>query len=143
MDSTKAGIITLEVLIPKLLNANISELEDNLLYANKVDNRTDIGNDSTKNEGNFKNIICKASWNGRPYSTTFLIKSIITPTESDTTVKAEIANIEGGKSCPNNHLSIIGIFLKIFGKNLIIYFDIILINLVYNDIHEKDNFFLK
>ena len=115
--------------MPKLFNANISEFEDNLLYANKVDNRTDIGNESTKNEGNFKTIICKASWNGRPYSTTFLIKSIITPTETDTTVNAEIANIKGGKSCPNNHLSIIGIFLKIVGKILMIYLDIILIKI--------------
>ena len=126
--------------MPKLFNANISEFEDNLLYANKVDNSTDIGNESTKNEGNFKTIICKASWNGRPYSTTFLIKSIITPTESETTVNAEIANINGGESCPNNHLSIIGIFLKIFGTILIIYLDIILINIIYSDIHEKDNF---
>ena len=126
--------------MPKLFNANISEFEDNLLYANKVDNRTDIGNESTKNEGNFKTIICKASWNGRPYSTTFLIKSIITPTERDTTVKDEIANIKGGKSWPNNHLSIIGIFLKITGTILIIYLDIILINIVYSDIHKKDNF---
>ena len=84
--------------MPKLFNANISEFEDNLLYANKVDKRTDIGDESTKNEGNFKTIICKARWNGRPYSTTFLIKSIITPTERDTTVKDEIANIKGGKS---------------------------------------------
>ena len=127
--------------MPKLLNANISELEDNLLYANKVDKRTDIGNESTKKEGNFKNIICRASWNGRPYSTTFLIKSIITPTERDTTVKAEIANIKGGKSCPNNQRSIIGIFLKIVGKILMIYLDIILINLVYDDVHEKDILF--
>ena len=95
--------------MPKLLNANISELEDNLLYANKVDKSTDIGNESTKNEGNFKTIICKASWNGRPYSTTFLIKSIITPTERDTTVKAEIAKMMGGIICPSNHLSIKGI----------------------------------
>ena len=125
----------LQVLIPKLLNANISEFDDNLLYANRVHKRTDIGKERTKNEGNFKNIICKASWNGRPYSTIFLIKSIITPTESETTVKAEIANIKGGKSCPNNHLSIIGMFLNIVGKILIIYLDITLINLVYNDIH--------
>ena len=129
--------------MPKLLNANISELDDNLLYASNVDKSTDIGKERTKKEGNFKNIICNANWNGRPYSTIFLIKSIITPTESETTVKAEIANIKGGKSCPNNHLSIIGIFLKIFGKILMIYLDIILINLVYNDMHEKDNFLFK
>ena len=116
--------------MPKLLNANISELEDNLLYANKVDKRTDIGKESTKNEGNFKNIICNASRNGKPYSTIFLIKSIITPTETETTVKAEIANTRGGRSCPNNHLSIIGILLKMVGENLIIFLDIILINLI-------------
>ena len=130
----------LRVLIPKLLNANISEFDDNLLYAKRVDKRTDIGKERTKNEGNFKNIICKANWNGSPYSTIFLIRSIITPTESETTVKAEIANIKGGKSCPNNHLSIIGIFLIVFGKILIIYLDMILINILYSDIHEKDNF---
>ena len=129
--------------MPKLLNANISELDDNLLYANKVDKSTAIGKERTKNEGNFKNIICNANWNGRLYSTIFLIKSINTPTERETTVKAEIANIKGGSSCPNNHLSIIGIVRKIVGKILIIYLDIILINIVYNDIHEKDNFLFK
>ena len=43
---------------------------------------------------------------GSPYSTIFLIKSNITPTDSEITVKAEIANIIGGMICPNNHLSI-------------------------------------
>ena len=106
----------LRVLIPKLLNANISEFDDNLLYAKRVDKRTDIGKERTKNEGNFKNMICKASWNGRPYSTIFLIKSIITPTESETTVKAEIEKIKGGTNCAINHLSIRGM---IFSDELI------------------------
>ena len=50
-----------------------------------------------------------------------LIKSNITPTEREITVKAEIANNIGGIICPNNHLSINGmeyqgviIFLIVF-----------------------------
>ena len=42
---------------------------------------------------------------GKPYSTIFLIKSNITPTEREITVKAEIAKIIGGIICPNSHLS--------------------------------------
>ena len=37
------------------------------------------------------------------------MRSNITPTDNEITVKAEIANIIGGISCPNNHLSIRGI----------------------------------
>ena len=43
---------------------------------------------------------------GKPYSTIFLIKSNMTPTEREITVKAEMANNIGGIICPNNHLSI-------------------------------------
>ena len=46
---------------------------------------------------------------GNPYSTIFLIRSNITPTDNEITVKAEMANIMGGIICPNNHLSIKGI----------------------------------
>ena len=46
---------------------------------------------------------------GKPYSTIFLIRSNITPTDNEITVKAEMANIIGGIICPNNHLSIKGI----------------------------------
>ena len=34
------------------------------------------------------------------------MRSNITPTDSEITVKAEMANIMGGIICPNNHLSI-------------------------------------
>ena len=46
---------------------------------------------------------------GKPYSTIFLIKSNITPTDSEITVKAEMAKIIGGIICPIIHLSIKGI----------------------------------
>ena len=46
---------------------------------------------------------------GKPYSTIFLIRSNITPTDNEITVKAEIANIIGGIIWPNSHLSIKGI----------------------------------
>ena len=46
---------------------------------------------------------------GKPYSTIFLIRSNMTPTDNEMTVKAEMANIIGGIICPNNHLSIKGI----------------------------------
>ena len=36
------------------------------------------------------------------------MRSNITPTDSEITVKAEIANNIGGIICPNNHLSIKG-----------------------------------
>ena len=68
-----------------------------------------------------------ASVIGKPNSTIFLIKSNITPTERETTVNAEIAKIKGGTSWPNSHLSIIGILLVSFDKNLIFFLNIILI----------------
>ena len=37
------------------------------------------------------------------------MRSNITPTDNEITVKAEMANIMGGIICPNNHLSIKGI----------------------------------
>ena len=46
---------------------------------------------------------------GKPYSTIFLIRSNITPTDNEITVKAEMANTIGGIICPNNHLSNKGI----------------------------------
>ena len=46
---------------------------------------------------------------GNPYSTIFLIRSNITPTDNEITVKAEIANSIGGNICDTNHLSINGI----------------------------------
>ena len=74
-----------------------------------MDNKTAIGNDKTKKLGRLKIKACKAFNTGKPYSTIFLIKSNITPTEREITVKAEMANIIGGIICPNNHLSIKGI----------------------------------
>ena len=74
-----------------------------------MDNKTAIGNDKTKKLGRLKIKAFKACTRGKPYSTIFLIKSNITPTEREITVKAEIANIIGGIICPNSHLSIKGI----------------------------------
>ena len=97
--------------MPRLLNANNSELEDNFPYVRSVENKTDIGNDKTKKPGNFKIIICNARVKGKPNSTIFLIKSNITPIERETTVKAEIEKIKGGTNCAINHLSIRGMTL--------------------------------
>ena len=47
-----------------------------------------------------------------PNSTIFLIRSNITPTDKETTVKAEMEKINGGTSCVINHLSIRGINLR-------------------------------
>ncbi len=69
-------------------------------------NKTAIGNDNTRKLGRLKISVCKAFNIGKPYSTIFLIKSNITPTEREITVKAEIAKTNGGIICPNNHLSI-------------------------------------
>ncbi len=68
-----------------------------------------------------------ASVMGKPNSTIFLIKSNITPTERETTVKAEIANNKGGISWPNSYLSISGILVKSFDKYLVFFLYIIFI----------------
>ena len=104
-----AGAIILEVLTPSDFKANSSELADNFPQVNNVDNKTDIGKDKTRKLGKLKNKAFKASSKGRPYSTIFLIRSNITPTDKEITVKAEIANNIGGVICPINHLSIRGI----------------------------------
>ena len=111
IETINAGTINLDVFIPILLNAKSSEFEDNLPYINRVDNKTDIGNERTKKLGNFKNKIFRANANGNPNSTIFLIKSNITPTDRETTVKAEIEKIKGGTNSAINHLSIRGIIL--------------------------------
>ena len=98
----------LEVFIPKDFNANNSELLDNFPQANNVESKTAIGNDKTKKLGKLKKRTFKARNKGKPNSTIFLIRSNITPTDNEMTVKAEIANIMGGIICPNNHLSIKG-----------------------------------
>ena len=67
-----------------------------------------MGNDKTKKLGKLKKRTFKAKNKGNPNSTIFLIRSNITPTDNEMTVKAEIANIMGGIICPNNHLSIKG-----------------------------------
>ena len=104
-----AGEIILEVLIPNDLSANNSELLDNFPQANNVESNTAIGNDRTKKLGKLKKRTFKAKNKGKPNSTIFLIRSNITPTDNEITVKAEMANIIGGNICPNNHLSIKGI----------------------------------
>ena len=107
--------------MPKDFNANNSELLDNFPQANNVESKTAIGNDKTKKLGKLKKRTFKAKNKGKPNSTIFLIRSNITPTDNEITVKAEIANIMGGIICPNNHLSIKGskyqgeiILLKVF-----------------------------
>ena len=67
-----------------------------------------MGNDKTKKLGKLKKRTFKAKNKGKPNSTIFLIRSNITPTDKEMTVKAEIAKIMGGIICPNNHLSIKG-----------------------------------
>ena len=104
-----AGEMILEVFIPKDFNANNSELLDNFPYANNVESKTAIGNDKTKKLGKLKKRTFKARNKGNPNSTIFLMRSNITPTDSEITVNAEIANIIGGMIWPNNHLSIKGI----------------------------------
>ena len=71
-----------------------------------MDSNTAIGNDKTKKLSKLKNKTFKARKRGKPYSTIFLIRSNITPTDREITVKAEIANNIGGIIWPNNHLSI-------------------------------------
>jgi hypothetical protein len=61
-----------------------------------------------KKLGKLKKRTFKAKNKGKPNSTIFLIRSNITPTDNEITVKAEIANIMGGIICPNTHLSIKG-----------------------------------
>jgi len=68
-----------------------------------------MGNDRTKKLGKLKNRTFRAKNRGKPNSTIFLIRSNITPTDNEITVKAEIANTIGGNICPINHLSIRGI----------------------------------
>ena len=104
-----AGEIIREVFIPNDFNANNSELLDNFPQANNVESKTPIGNDKTKKLGKLKKRTFKAKNNGKPNSTIFLMRSNITPTDNEITVKAEMANIIGGIICPNNHLSIKGI----------------------------------
>ena len=104
-----AGETIREVFIPKDFKANSSELLDNFPYANNVESKTAIGNDKTKKLGKLNKRTFKAKNKGKPNSTIFLIRSNITPTDKEITVKAEIANIIGGIICPTNHLSIKGI----------------------------------
>ena len=91
-----AGAIIREVLTPKDFKANISELFDNFPQASNVESRTAIGNDKTKKLGKLKKRTFKARSKGGPNSTIFLIRSNITPTDNEITVKAEMANNIGG-----------------------------------------------
>ena len=108
IETAIAGAIIRDVVIPNDFKANNSELLDNFPQANNVDSKTAIGNDRTKKLGKLKKRTFKAKNKGKPNSTIFLIRSNITPTDNEITVKAEIANIMGGIICPNNHLSIKG-----------------------------------
>ena len=68
-----------------------------------------MGKDKTRKLGKLKKITFNAKNRGKPNSTIFLIRSNITPTDNEITVKAEIANSMGGIICPNNHPSNKGI----------------------------------
>ena len=104
-----AGVTILDILIPNERNAVNSEFEDNFPYANRVDSRTDIGNDKTRKLGRLYTNTFNARNNGRSNSTIFLIRSNITPTDNEITVKADIAKHIGGKIWPINQRSIRGI----------------------------------
>ncbi len=53
-----------------------------------------------------------------PDSTIFLTKSNITPTDNETTVKAETEKQKEGNNSLNNHLSNSGIFFQLDENNL-------------------------
>ena len=55
-----------------------------------------MGKDKTKKLGKLKKRTFKAIKRGKPNSTIFLMRSNITPTDKEITVKAEIANNIGG-----------------------------------------------
>ena len=109
IETAIAGATILEVVMPKDFKANNSELADNFPQDNKQDNKTAIGKDKTRKLGKLNNRTLIAVSNGKPYSTIFLIRSNITPTDNEIIVKAEIANSIGGTICPTIHLSIKGI----------------------------------
>ena len=109
IETAMAGDIIRDVVIPNDLRASNSEFADSFPQDNSVDNKTAIGNDKTKKLGKLKKRILIAKNRGKPNSTIFLIRSNITPTDNEITVKAEIANIMGGIIWPSNHLSIKGI----------------------------------
>ena len=96
IETPMAGAMILEVVIPNDFKANNSELADSFPQDNSVDSNTAIGNDKTKKLGRLYIKACIAFNRGKPYSTIFLIRSNITPTESEITVKAEMANNMGG-----------------------------------------------
>ena len=98
-------------MIPRLFKANISEFDESVPYVSKHESKTDIGKEITKNPGRLKKKIFKAIKIGSPYSTIFLIRSNITPTDRDTMVNAEIAKNNIGINFDIIHLSIRGIFL--------------------------------
>ena len=75
-----------------------------------------MGNARTKKPGRLKKKIFKATKIGSPNSTIFLIRSNITPTESDTIVKAEIAKNKIGINLEIIHLSNSGICLAMLLK---------------------------
>ncbi len=81
-----------------------------------------MGKDKTKKFGKLKKRTFSAKNRGNPNSTIFLIRSNITPTDNEITVKAEIANSIGGIICPSNHLSIKGIDCQGMFPLLIIFF---------------------
>ena len=107
--NNKDGKIIRYTEIPIALNAFNSLLEESLLYVNKEANKVAIGNDKTIKLGNLRTKIFNAVFNGKSSSTILRTRSNITPTDTDTTVKAEIEKTKGGINCERIHLSSRGI----------------------------------
>ena len=72
------------------------EKSESLLKVNKEANNVAIGNDRTTKLGNLSINTFNAIFIGKSNSTIFLTRSNITPTETETTVNAEIEKINGG-----------------------------------------------
>ena len=91
-------IIILFVEIPRLFRAFTSLLDDSLLKVSKVAISIAMGKERTRKLGNLRKKTCNANFKESPDSTIFRTKSNITPTERDTTVRAETAKRKVGNS---------------------------------------------
>ena len=107
--NNKEGKIIRYIEIPIAFNAFNSLLAESLLYVNSEANKVAIGKDKTIKLGNLKIKMFNAIFNGKSSSTIFRTRSNITPTDTETTVKAEIEKNRGGINCDRIHLSRRGI----------------------------------
>ncbi len=99
--------------IPRLFKAFTSLLDDSLLKVSNVAIIIAIGKERTRKLGSLRKNTCNANFKESPDSTIFRTKSNITPTERDTTVRAETAKRKVGNSSLKSHLSRIGIDLHL------------------------------